>query len=77
MRLAAILFCSMLLAHCTSLGTQACNADWRQVGERDGRMGATSQFENYAARCPGARPEAALYAEGWQSGLASRPLPTW
>jgi hypothetical protein len=53
-----------------------CGPDWYQVGERDGRLGAQSQLENYAARC-GGRPDAARYAEGYRAGFAQRPIPTW
>jgi len=49
-----------------------CGPDWFAVGQRDGRMGADSQIESYAARC-GGPVDRARYAEGLQSGAAMRP----
>jgi hypothetical protein len=49
-----------------------CGPDWFAVGQRDGRIGADSQIENYAARCGGS-VDRARYAEGLQSGAAMRP----
>jgi hypothetical protein len=60
------------LAGCTA----DCGQDWRQLGERDGRLGASSQLENYAARC-GTRPDAERYNEGYRAGFAQRPIPNW
>ena len=49
-----------------------CGSDWYAVGQRDGRLGADAQIENYAARC-GGNVDRGRYAEGWQSGFAMRP----
>jgi hypothetical protein len=37
----------------------------------DGRIGADSQVERYAASCSGM--DSARYEEGWREGLAMRP----
>jgi hypothetical protein len=60
-------------ACCALLGGCAvnCGADWRQVGLNDGRLGADSQVERYAASCSGI--DSARYEEGWREGLAMRP----
>jgi hypothetical protein len=68
-----IIACCLALPGCAA----DCGPDWYQVGERDGRLGAQSQVENYAARCGGARPDAARYAEGYRAGFAQRPIPNW
>jgi hypothetical protein len=68
-----IIACCLALSGCAA----DCGPDWYQVGERDGRLGAQSQVENYAARCGGARPDAARYAEGYRAGFAHRPVPNW
>jgi hypothetical protein len=49
-----------------------CGSDWYATGQRDGRIGAEHQIENYAARC-GGQVDRARYAEGWESGWAMRP----
>jgi hypothetical protein len=51
-----------------------CGSDWYATGQRDGRIGADSQIENYAARC-GGNVDRGRYASGLQSGLAMRPGP--
>ena len=48
-----------------------CGSDWRQVGLNDGRIGADSQLERYAAACSGV--DRARYEEGWREGFAMRP----
>ena len=50
-----------------------CGGDWYEIGARDGRLGAESQLDNYAARCAGVKPDAARYAEGYSAGSAQRP----
>jgi hypothetical protein len=57
------------LTGCASLD---CGSDWYATGQRDGRLGADSQVENYAGRC-GGNVDRARYAEGWESGWAMRP----
>lgn len=64
----------VLLAGCAT-GAD-CGPDWRSVGERDGRMGAGSQAERYAARC-GVPVDAAAYEEGYRQGFSLRPVPGW
>jgi hypothetical protein len=66
--LLALAACCALLSGCAV----NCGADWHQVGLNDGRIGADSQIESYAARCGGS-VDRARYAEGLQSGLAMRP----
>jgi len=51
-----------------------CSSDWREVGRRDGALGA-QQAHIYAARCPGM--DSARYAEGYSAGFAQRPPPNW
>jgi len=53
-----------------------CGSDWRSTGERDGRLGAGSQAERYAARC-GVPVDAAAYEEGYRLGFSHRPIPSW
>ena len=64
----ALVLCA-LLAGCAGVD---CGSDWYATGQRDGRLGAEPQAENYAARCAG-QVDRARYAEGWQSGFAMRP----
>jgi hypothetical protein len=70
---AALLVVSLVISGCAA----DCGPDWYQVGERDGRLGVYSQVDYYAARCSGARPDAARYAEGYRAGFAQRPVPNW
>lgn len=58
-----------LIAGCAGVD---CGSDWYAVGQRDGRLGAESQAEAYAARC-GGNIDRARYQEGLQAGLAMRP----
>jgi hypothetical protein len=51
-----------------------CSSDWREVGRRDGALGA-QQSHIYAARCPGM--DSGRYAEGYSAGFAQRPPPNW
>ena len=59
-----------LAAGCATTGD--CGPDWHAIGQRDGRIGADSQIESYAARCIGP-VDRARYAEGLQAGFAMRP----
>jgi hypothetical protein len=61
--------CVLLAAGCASID---CGSDWYAIGQRDGRIGADSQAERYAAQC-GAQVDRARYAEGLQAGFAMRP----
>jgi len=64
-----------LLAACCAIMTGCaadCGSDWYAIGQRDGRLGADSQADNYAGRC-GGRVDRARYAEGREAGLAMRP----
>jgi hypothetical protein len=49
-----------------------CGADWRAVGQRDGRLNAGSHPEHYAARC-GTAVDSAAYEQGYREGAAQRP----
>jgi hypothetical protein len=70
MRQASLLAaCCAILAGCA--GTD-CGSDWYAVGQNDGRLGADSQVERYAAQC-GGQVDRARYAEGLQAGFAMRP----
>jgi hypothetical protein len=66
-----LLACPLFVSACAS----DCGSDWYQTGERDGRMGAGSQAERYAARCGSI--DSARYAEGYRAGFALRPPPGW
>lgn len=71
MRKALAAFC-VVLSGCAAIAKLDCDTDWYETGRRDGRLGADSQIENYAARCDG-NVDRARYAEGLQVGLAMRP----
>jgi hypothetical protein len=72
--IAAALLCS-LAAGCA--GSRAdCGPDWRAIGQRDGRLGATPQADIYARRC-GVTVDADQYTQGWRDGYSMRPTPTW
>lgn len=60
-----------ILAGCAGFGAPDCGSDWNSIGQRDGRLGASSQAERYAASCPGLDRQ--RYEEGLQTGLAMRP----
>jgi hypothetical protein len=80
MRLALLAAVSSLaIAGCASLIEEECRGDWYQIGQRDGRLGASPQLEIYAARCApvGVQPDAVRYDEGWKAGFGARPVPTW
>ena len=64
--------CTLLLSACAS----ECGSDWYQVGERDGRMGASPQVDSYMSRCSG-QVDIARYREGYSAGFALRPPPNW
>lgn len=64
----------LLIAGCAGLSKVDCSADAYQLGERDGRLGATPQAEIYAQRC-GASPDLQKYNAGWAAGRAQRPTP--
>jgi hypothetical protein len=60
--------CCAVMAGCAT----DCGSDWYAIGQRDGRIGADSQFDGYAARC-GGQVDRARYEEGLQAGQAMRP----
>ena len=64
--------CSAIMAGCAGIGAPDCGPDWYSIGQRDGRLGADSQIDGYAARCSG-QVDRQRYEEGRQSGLAMRP----
>ena len=61
--------CCALMAGCAATD---CGPDWYSIGQRDGRIGADSQIDGYAARCSG-QVDRQRYEEGRQSGLTMRP----
>ena len=63
---------ALSLAGCAGSGSFDCGADWRSVGQRDGRMNAGSQAE----RC-GTPVDSTAYEEGYRAGFAQRPPPNW
>ena len=67
---------ALLVAGCAAIGIDECTADSYQVGRRDGRIGAYSQADAYAARCRAqGRFDVQRYLEGWRDGWADRPRP--
>ena len=70
-----LLILSALLAGCAGPGSPDCGPDWRSVGQRDGRINAGSQAENYARRCGSV--DRAAYEAGYAEGFAQRPIPSW
>ena len=70
--IATLAACS--LAGCAATGGGDCGSDWREIGQRDGRLGAQPQAAIYAARCA-VRVDEARYMEGWHAGFAARPAP--
>ena len=62
----------LLSAGCTVPGSRDCETDWTSLGQRDGRLGAGSQAERYAAKC-GKPVDAAAYDEGYRQGASQRP----
>ena len=75
MNLLAAAFAAALTGGCAALPGD-CGPDWRAIGQRDGRLGAQSQIDNYARRC-GVPVDSAQYNEGWREGFAQRPTPLW
>jgi hypothetical protein len=51
-----------------------CASDWFEIGKRDGRIGAYSQADRYAARC-GAAVDRERYEQGHRAGSAERARP--
>jgi hypothetical protein len=68
----AVIFLSFVISGCAA----DCGGDWHEIGQRDGRLGAQSQSDSYAARC-GAAVDAERYAAGYRAGFAQRPAPSW
>ena len=69
------LLAMLALAGCAGTSVD-CGPDWLEIGRRDGRIGAGSQAERYAARC-GVPVDGERYAEGYREGFAQRPPPGW
>ena len=69
--LAFAAYCAVI-AGCAGTGGIDCSSDWYGIGQRDGRLGADSQAERYAARCSG-QVDRQRYEEGLSAGLAMRP----
>lgn len=68
--------CALLTTGCAGMSDSDCRTDWYQLGARDGRLGASSQLDLYAARCT-AQPDSSRYSEGYRAGFSERPVPTW
>ncbi|MGL5948288.1 MAG: DUF2799 domain-containing protein [Aeromonas sp.] len=61
---------ALLLSGCVSNGDDSCQADWRAVGEADGKLGLTAErFSFHQQQCP-VQVDAALWRKGYQVGLA-------
>ena len=63
----------VILATVVHAGCAAdCGPDWREIGLRDGSLGAGSQAERYAVRC-NTTVDTAAYEQGYREGFAMRP----
>jgi len=62
----------ILMTGCTVPGSRDCETDWTSLGQRDGRLGAGSQAERYAAKC-GKPVDTAAYDAGYREGSSHRP----
>lgn len=71
-----MLACVLVMSGCAATHRLDCGPDWYATGQRDGRMNAGLQAQNYAARCA-VQVDAARYLEGYRAGFAERPLPSW
>jgi hypothetical protein len=69
-----VLLAIVSLSGCAGAGGVDCAADWFEIGKRDGRIGAYSQADRYAARC-GAALDRERYEQGHRAGSAERPRP--
>jgi hypothetical protein len=63
-----LILATAMLAGCAA----DCGPDWREIGLRDGSLGAGSQAERYAARCT-TKVDTAAYEQGYREGFAMRP----
>ncbi|HSA71926.1 MAG TPA: DUF2799 domain-containing protein [Burkholderiales bacterium] len=63
-----VILATVVLAGCAA----DCGPDWREIGLRDGSLGAGSQAERYAARC-NTTVDTAAYEQGYREGFAMRP----
>ena len=63
-----LILATVLLAGCAA----DCGPDWREIGLRDGSLGAGSQAERYAARC-NTTVDTTAYEQGYREGFAMRP----
>jgi hypothetical protein len=62
-------FASLTLAGCAGMGATECrNANWHDIGFRDGIFGVQRLDNVYATQC-GAEPDRVAYAKGWQEGV--------
>ena len=66
----------LLASGCAGMGGADCTTDAYQLGQRDGRIGASPQADLYAARCS-ASIDRDRYLEGWRAGYSQRPIPLW
>jgi hypothetical protein len=64
---------STVITGCASLTPEQCQvADWKSLGEKDGFQGRDEQLANHLKSCApiGVTPNASLYRQGYQAGLA-------
>jgi hypothetical protein len=69
-------FCVMVLAGCATvtLDAEGChNANWYDLGHRDGVTGHDSELATYSAQCApyGSKPDDANYAKGLAEGRSA------
>ena len=67
-------FACVLATGCAGITGSDCGADPFELGQRDGRLGATPQAELYEQRCK-APVDRAKYESGWRDGFSKRPRP--
>ena len=72
MKILAVAVTSLSLAGCAGMDAGECrNANWYDLGFRDGILGIQRQDEVYATQCGrhGADPDRARYVQGWREGV--------
>jgi hypothetical protein len=68
----ALAFVGLTLAGCVSMDASQCrDANWYEIGFRDGLFGLQRMDIAYDDQCSrqGAKADVGAYAKGWQEGL--------
>ena len=64
---------SLLLSGCAVMSVEQCkNANWEDIGEKDGAIGKEPRLDKYYSSCQKAdiTPNQALYEKGYKQGLS-------